>query len=171
MLKNILRICTMLLSAKQFMRWRNETKKIKMKQKIDALSTEWDQLTKCLMLIEETAFHDNQRYEKHFNDLQSKIAQLGHCKESYDDMKQVLLDLVSTDDVSPKEFQTVSNELFEVLCELKRLQRDTSQFQEEFQIIYHNREQTVKHHQTMVEELKNKINQIELKLSNLRLSS
>jgi DNA repair exonuclease SbcCD ATPase subunit len=171
MLKSTIYTCTMMLSAKQFMHWRQNLKKTKMKQKIENLSNEWDQLTQCLMIIEQTAFQDHQRYERDFNDLQSRIAQLCNCKESYEDMKHVLLDVVSTEDASPKEFQRVSNEFFEVMCELNRLQRNMLQFQEEFNNLYENREQNVSQHQEIVKELKEKIHKIETELSNLRLSS
>ena len=171
MFQNTIYTCIMMLSAKQFLRWRNNLKKEKMKVKIEALSNEWEQLTQYLMVLEQKAFQDHQRYDSDFNYLQAKIAQLGHCKESYEDVKHVLLELVSTEDASPKEFQTISSEFFEVMCELNRLQKETSQLQEQFDSLYQNREQTVNQHLEMVKELKTKILQIETELSNLRLSS
>lgn len=171
MFLRVLYITIMAFSAKHLLHWRKSAKKAKTKKRIETLSTEWDQLTQYVILLEQTAFQEASHYEKSCNELQSKIAQLNCYKESFEDLRQVMTELIASNDIKPKEFQSVSSEMLEVICELNRVQKEVIQLQQDFAVLYGDREEKVNAQQSKINETKSRIAQIETELSTLKLSS
>jgi chromosome segregation ATPase len=157
------------LAVKQVLSWRHNKNKIK--KKIENLSNEWEQLSQYLMLLEQSYFHETLNYNKMYSDLQAKQVQLNHLKDSYADIKNILTEIISIEEVKPKEFQTVTNEMLEVICELNRVQVEKARSQENFEEIHGDRDEKVSKYEQKIEETKNRMAQIETELGSLRLSS
>jgi chromosome segregation ATPase len=161
----------MAFSAKRLLLWRNNSKKNRMKMRIETLSNEWDQLTQCVILLEQNAFQETSYYEKICNDLQAKVTQLAYYKDSFEDIKNIMTEILSSQDIKPKEFQSVSSEMFEVICELNRVQKETIILQQEFDGTFSDREEKIQKQQEKITDMKSRISQIETELSTLKLSS
>lgn len=171
MFLRILYISIMAFSAKRLLKWRHDLKKDKMKKRIETLSKEWDQLTQCVILLEQNAFQENLYYEKFHNDLQAKQTQLEYYKNSFEDIKNIMTEILLSQDIMPKEFQSVSSEMFEVICELNRVQKETTILQQEFDSTFCDRQATTQAQQEKITNTKLRIAQIEEELSTLQLSS
>lgn len=171
MFLRVLYISVMVLSTKQLFRWRQTTRIEKKKKKIEALSNEWDQLTQHVILLEQHAFQEASFYDKSCNDLQAKHAMLQYYQESFDDIKNMMTELLNTHDIKPKEFQSLSGEMLEVISELNRITKDITQLQQDFDIIYADRDEKLQQQEKTIADAKARISQIETELSNLRLSS
>ncbi len=161
----------MAFSMKHALEWTQSLKKDKIKKKITSLSNEWEQLTQYLMLLEDTYFKEGLAYNKMYNELQAKHVQLIQYQESYTDIKSILTEMISMDEIKPKEFQNVTSEMLEVLCDLNRIQSEKQKLQEEFDETYRDRESNVQTLNNKINEVKAKISHIEGELSKLRLSS
>jgi predicted nuclease with TOPRIM domain len=161
----------MSFSAKHLLHWRQNSKRDKMKKKIEDLSNEWDQLTQYVILLEQNAFQESSYYDKTYNDLQAKLTQLAYFNNYFEDIKNIMTEMLSSKDIKPKEFQSVSGEMFEVICELNRVQKETTSMQKEFDITFSDREEKIQKQQETITDIKSRISQIEAELSTLRLSS
>jgi hypothetical protein len=171
MFLRVLYISIMAFSAKRLLQWHHNAKKEKTKRKIETLSNEWDQLSQYVILLEQTAFQENADYEKYCTELESKITQLNYKKECFEDMKCMMTEMMSLQDIKPKEFHSLSTDMFEVMCELTQIQKSKVQLQQEFAIRYRDRDEKIQSQKAKLEEAKVRIAQIEKELSTLKLSS
>lgn len=161
----------MAFSMKHALTWSHSLKKDKIKKKIANLSNEWEQLTQYLMLLEETIFNEGQAYNKMYNELQAKHVQLTQYQQNYTDIKSTLIEMISMDEIKPKEFQHVTSEMFEVLCDINHIQAESQKLQQVFDETYHDKEDKITKLKSKVDETKSRINQIEGELSKLKLFS
>jgi chromosome segregation ATPase len=161
----------MAFSMKHALTWSHSLKKDKIKKKIANLSNEWEQLTQYLMLLEDTIFNEGQTYNKMYNELQAKHVQLMQYQQNCTDIKNILTDMISMDEVNPKEFQHVTSEMFELLCDVNRIQAERQKLQQVFNETYHDREEKKTKLSSKVDATKARISHIEGELSKLKLFS
>ena len=159
------------MMATHLFRWRKQGKKDKIKKKIENLSSEWEQLTQYQILVEESIYKERQVYDKLWNDLQAKLTQLKQYKDSFDDIKHIMIEVISAEDVKPKEFQSISNEMMEIVVELSRIKQETAQLQQDFDVMFADRESKILEQNDKVVGVKARIQEIERELSTLKLSS
>lgn len=171
MFLRVLYISMMVFSAKKLLRWHHNDKKEKMKKKIEALSNEWDQLSQYVILLEQTAFEENNLFEKQCSELESKTAKLHYYNECFEGMRNTMTEMMASQDIKAKDFQSLSTDMFEVICELTRIQKEKQQLQQDFDLTYGDREEKIKARVSKLEEAKGRIAQIEKELSTLKLSS
>lgn len=171
MFLRVLYISMMVFSAKGFLRWHHNDKKEKMKKKIEALSNEWDQLSQYVILLEQTAFQENNLFEKQCSELESKTVKLNYYNECFEGMKNTMTEMMASQDIKATDFQSLSTDMFEVICELTRIQKEKQQLQQDFDLTYGDREEKIKARVSKLEEAKGRIAQIEKELSTLKLSS